>query len=62
MRVRLLIDVEWPDALIVELGEMAARQPAVVVAIDDEGYVTRPAQPGRLMGARPVEGGSNDAR
>lgn len=57
MRVRLLIDVEWPEDLIVNLGEIAARQSPVVVVIDDDGDLLRPSRPGRLMGAQPVEGG-----
>lgn len=57
MRVRLLIDVLWPDEKVMELGEKATRQPAVRVTIDDDadfGDFRNPTQTGRLMGVQPV--------
>lgn len=53
MRVRLLIDVMWPDTTITDLGELAAAQVAVHVTGTEEGAGL--FLPGRLMGATPVE-------
>jgi hypothetical protein len=53
VRVRLLIDVMWPDDKITDLGELAAAQVPVQVTGTDEGAGL--FLPGRLMGATPVE-------
>jgi hypothetical protein len=52
VRVRLLIDVMWPESRITELGERAAAQEEVQLTSHKIGL----ASTGRLMGAQPVEG------
>lgn len=47
MRVRLLIDVEYPEENVTELGELAASQPVVIVNIGEN----RLPIGGRLIGA-----------
>lgn len=53
MRVRLFIDVMWPDSTITDLGELAASQVPVHVTGTDESAGL--FLPGRLMGADVVE-------
>lgn len=54
MRVRLFIDIEWPEDRIMELGALATDQTPVSI-------VERARKPiaGRIMGAQPVEGFTN---
>lgn len=52
MRVRLLIDVEWPRSNVIALGVSANEQiPVAVTGVLPDNK----ALGGRLMGAQPVE-------
>ena len=55
MRVRLLVDIEWPEDRIMELGALAGEQAGITLYLP----TADTHMAGRIMGAQPVEGFTN---